>query len=105
MKQLQALDASIEKWQRVVYKGVRGLDCPLCEYNRPSKNKDKDAICKSCIIGIVTGEENCDSTPFYSTSEWSGIPGIGKIANNLMLSKLYEIRIEYINGYHKGIYE
>ena len=105
MKQLKALDASIEKWRRVVFKKEIGLHCPLCDIN---------IVCGTCVIDLITGESGCKGTPFYNTSVGSFVnvhAGTNsayeeiKTNDSFMLSKLYEIRLEYINGYHKGLYE
>ena len=101
MKQLKTLDENIKKWQVVVYDKIFTKECSLCDENND---------CNDCIICQVTGVDHCLGTPFYGTTVFyfshnSEIPENSKIYDNLMLSKIYEIRLAYINGFHAGIYE
>lgn len=97
--QLPALDASIEKWKRVVFEDSRICeDCPLCLFN---------SYCDRCIIKQITEVEQCWNTPYPHTSIANIMRGYTiikkehRIHDNWMLSKLYEIRRQYIANYYQ----
>lgn len=92
---LKAIDASIIKWKKVVnktWKYSTNPGCPLCYLFTD---------CIGCPIVEMTGEIGCRNTIFYATSVCDfcicktvieGVPG----ADNLMLSTLYEVRLDFI---------
>lgn len=110
-KVLHLIDESIEKWKDTVYqKPNRIITCPLCLFFEPELDisdipecsvlTDKGLIL--CPIFKYTGYPQCEETSFYDTSDcfpkssYKFSPE-AKIANNLMLSFLYELRLWYIN--------
>ena len=104
LDQLLALDASIKKWQNVVFKRKITRNCPLCNLNRDQ--------CDNCVITIYTGLpylNSCCNTSFYSTSVYKKLYQYAPLAttasiqaDNCMLSELYEIRRSYIADYWKN---
>ncbi len=63
-KQREALRKSIkQKWTRLASGKSRGTGEPLCALCRAAKDD-----CRDCLIGIITGANNCRGTPH---SAWS----------------------------------
>lgn len=105
---LEAIDASIEKWKRIVagkeyvYRDDVG-SCPLCEVFPTFGGYIR---CQFCIIPDV----NCRNTPFYSTEYWAAVYNRRTCLvkpshnDNFMLSYLYNLRREFIVGGIQGEY-
>lgn len=101
MKQLLALDQSIEKWKKAVFKKENNYICPLCDLN---------SGCEYCVIAYITGNTQCSTTAFYTTTIGIHPNRLdtkteilkARKTDNRMLSELYEIRRSYIVEYHKG---
>lgn len=60
---LQALRASIQKWERIVAGTERESEsqCPLCE-KFCVNSRD---YCRGCPVAEKTGQRHCDGTPYY----------------------------------------
>ena len=66
-KTLKALKGSIKKWEKIVDGTGRdngGDNCPLCLLFIMNMDNDKD--CPDCPIGIKTGENFCEKTPYLA---------------------------------------
>ncbi len=64
---LEALNGSIEKWEKIV--SGTGADagadnCPLCNL---FNTEDSDPMCAGCPVMERTGKQGCDDTPYQ---EW-----------------------------------
>ena len=111
LKQLKSLDKSIEKYKDVVYKRKYTKICPLCVFNEQWEKGTHFIACDFCIIAHYTKEQQCYNTSFYETSVYilcyqsftnKKVTKKNRIADNHMLSELYEIRRRYIADAWKG---
>jgi len=75
---LEALKASIAKWERLIVSGAVSSGapgCPLCQlFNRASTSEEKQ--CVGCPVFAKTGKQACIGTPYgrhAAISSWSSI--------------------------------
>ena len=94
---LDALDASIERWEQIVEVGGDGVDwemegipdCELCRLQNARGTSYRN--CSRCVIMQHTRRHSCRNTPYYYAAE-----GDAK-AQQEMLDYLVELRSILIN--------
>lgn len=99
-KILEALDASIEKWDSVVTHNLTHIDykcskCPLCEAFICDEIDDPGI----CPIYLDTGKHACRGTYFYDSSLWEvSIPEHRRQADIKMQEYLHDLRRRILDG-------
>lgn len=99
-KILEALDASIEKWDNVVtnnltYEDFKDTLCPLCKEFICDEIDDPDI----CPIYLDTGECDCYGTFFYDSSLYEdSIPENRRQADIKMQEYLHDLRRRILDG-------
>ena len=94
---LNALDASIERWEQIVAVGgdamdwcMEGIpDCELCRLQNSRGTSYRN--CSRCVIKQYAGKHRCKNTPYQDAAE-----GDAK-AQQEMLDYLVELRSILIN--------
>jgi hypothetical protein len=88
----QAIDKSIEKWERICFNHEWVRDCALCEYCTDTDWRTTD--CRKCPLGQATGDFGCHEL-WRRTSDGDARKNAGCDADYEMLFTLYMLKIIY----------